>query len=240
MRQTLLIAMTALLLAAPASAAHKPKHPKHHKKHAKVTHVSKLVNRASDFSGTAAGTLVALSASSLTVRSDDRGVNCTLGDGSPRLGDFHVGDKVKVTCTNGVLNTIARLAPPPPPVETQTATGTLTALSDAAVTVHTERGDVTCTRGSGSPKLGDFHLGDVVKAACANGVLTVLAHVDLYTGGTGTLTALSPASLTVHTDGGDVTCNLTGDSPIPTQFHVGDSVKMSCKNGLAYSVTKPT
>ena len=84
MRQTLLIAMTALLLAAPASAANKPKHSKHHKKHAKVTHVSKLADRASDFSGTAAGTLVALSASSLTVRSDDRGVNCTLGDGSPQ------------------------------------------------------------------------------------------------------------------------------------------------------------
>jgi hypothetical protein len=296
--------MTALLLAAPASAAHKPKHPKHQQKHPKHQQVSKLARQGSDFTGTAAGTLAALSTSALTVRSDDRGVNCTLGDDSPKVGDFHVRDKVKVSCSNGVLTAITKLTPPPPPppVVPQTAVGTLGALSDAAVTVQTERGDVTCTRGDGSPKLGDFHVGDRVKATCANGVLTALAkldvttiatgvlkgffdgnavvtsdggdktcsrgptspssdgfragdkvkmtclngvltalaHVDDYTGGTGTLTALSTASLTVHTDGGDVTCNLTGDSPIPTQFHVGDNVKVACKNGLAYSVTKMT
>jgi len=305
MRQTLLIAMTALLVAAPASAAHKPKHPNHHKhaKHAKVTQSSKFGKTEPGFSGSAAGTITALSASLLTIRSDDRAVGCTLGDGSPKLGDFHVGDKVKLTCTNGVLTAIAKLAPPPPPpVVTQTTVGTLTAMSDASVTVHGERGDVTCTRGDGSPKLGDFHLGDPVKVSCANGVLTAIgkldvttittgvlngfydgnvavtgdgglksctrgptspasdgfrpgdrvkmtcvngiltaiAHADAYTGGTGTLTALSTSSLTVHTDGGDVTCNLTGDSPIPSQFHVGDNVKVACKNGLAYSVTKVT
>jgi hypothetical protein len=36
-------------------------------------------------------------------------VTCTLGEHSPRLGDFHAGDRVKLGCTDGrVLLSISR------------------------------------------------------------------------------------------------------------------------------------
>ena len=164
---------------------------------------------------TATGTLTTMSDASVTVHTERGDLTCTRGSGSPKLGDFHVGDAVKVTCANGVFIALAKLD------VTTVATGVLSGLFDGNAAVTTDGGQKTCTRGPSSPSSDGFQAGDRVKMTCLNGVLTALAHVDVYTGGTGTLVALSPASLTVHTDGGDVTCNLTGDSPIPTQFHVG-------------------
>ena len=38
----------------------------------------------------------------------DRETTCTLGPYSPKLGDFHVGENVKICCTNGVLAGIVK------------------------------------------------------------------------------------------------------------------------------------
>ena len=46
----------------------------------------------------------------LTVHNDEHGdVSCRVTDGSPRLGDYHVGDRVKLGCAGGVLKLIAKL-----------------------------------------------------------------------------------------------------------------------------------
>jgi len=128
------------------------------------------------------GTVSAVSSASITVRTDGGDVTCAVGDGSPSVGDVHVGDKVKMGCVDGVLEVLERAAapaPPPPPANTVTVAGTLSALSDTALTVHnTEHGDVSCTLGPSSPRLGDFHLGDRVGMACADGVLVKIVRLS--------------------------------------------------------------
>jgi hypothetical protein len=57
----------------------------------------------------AIGSITAVDASSLTVHNAEHDLTCSVGDSSPHLGDFHVGDRVKVLCTDGVLSTVARV-----------------------------------------------------------------------------------------------------------------------------------
>jgi ribosomal protein L21E len=178
------------------------------------------------------GTLTAFSTTSVTVHNDERDLTCTLTDGSPKLGDYHVGDKVKVYCSNGVLVAIAKVE------ITTITTGTLSALSPTALTVHSDGGDVTCLRTTSSPSLDGYQLGDRVKATCVNGALTAIAKVDTYQGGLGGISALSTSSLTVHTDGGDLTCTLGDGSPTLGDYHLGDNVKVYCKNGVLFSIAK--
>jgi hypothetical protein len=135
-------------------------------------------NTASEPIQAATGTISALSASSLTVHNEEHDLTCTLADRSPKLGDYHVGDKVKMYCTSGVLVAIAKLDGQAPGDTVQTGLGTLTAVSDSSVTVHTDSRDLTCTRNAASPRLGDYHVGDKVKIGCTNGFLTAIAKVD--------------------------------------------------------------
>jgi hypothetical protein len=192
-----------------------------------------LVGFQQVLSGSALGTIGALSSSSITVHTDGGEVTCAVTDRSPRLGDYHLGDKVKIACADGVLTAIAKVEPP---ADVQTAFGTLTALTDAALTVHTEKGDVTCTRGDRSPRLGDFHLGDKVKMACTNGVLTAIVKVEVTMGAAGVLTAVTDASVSVLTDGGERTCTRGPNSPSLAGFAVGDKVKMACTNGVLTTI----
>jgi ribosomal protein L21E len=185
---------------------------------------------------TGLGTLTAVSDSSVTVHTDSRDLTCTRNAASPRLGDYHVGDKVKIACTNGVLTAIAKVDAPPPVAAY--GTGTLSALSTTSITVHNDERDLTCTLTDASPKLGDYHVGDRVKIACTNGVLTAIAGVDTYQGGLGRISALSTSSLTIHTDGGDLTCTLGDASPILGDYHLDDNVKVYCKNGVLFSIAR--
>jgi hypothetical protein len=57
---------------------------------------------------TVAGTLSALSGSSLTVHGEHGDVTCTVS-ATARLGDFHVGDRVGMACTDGVLLKLIKL-----------------------------------------------------------------------------------------------------------------------------------
>jgi hypothetical protein len=213
------------------------------------------------------GTLTAVSDTSVTVHDGDHDFVCKRGDASPPLDGFHVGDHVVIACTNGALAGITMVTvpttpkdpttphepttptnptTPTTPVVERSGQGTLTALSDHSVTVHTDGGDVTCTLGDGSPKLGDFHVGDAVKFGCRNDVLTAMYKVTapappvVERTGQGTITALSTSSVTVHTDGGDVTCALGDSSPKLGDYHVGDAVKFGCRNDVLYGIYKVT
>jgi hypothetical protein len=130
----------------------------------------------------AQGVLTALSTSSVTVHTDGGDVTCTVGANSPPLGDFQVGDRVKMACVDGTVVALAKAdaapktAPPPPPATT--AGGTITALSSSALTIHnTEHGDVTCSLGPSSPSLGDYHVGDRVGIACVGGTLVKIVRL---------------------------------------------------------------
>jgi hypothetical protein len=57
---------------------------------------------------TVAGTLTALSTSSLTVHGEHGDVTCTV-PATARLGDFHVGDRVGMACVDGALLKLVKL-----------------------------------------------------------------------------------------------------------------------------------
>src|ERR1051326_7891362 len=281
MRQTLLLMLVTLVLAAPAAAHSSPK-PKH-AKHTRVTHSGTLVSRTaasvtvkrgdhtltcsrndaspnvkssdvghkvkvtcdngvlvslqSSFRGSAAGSITALSPTSISLHNDDATVTCTLGDGSPKLVDYHVGDRVKLSCSDGVLTAIAKIDPPKI-TETTITTGTLSVLTPTSVSVLSDGGPRTCTRGDGSPSLDGYNVGDRVKMTCTNGLLTVMAKADLITDGSGVLTALTPTSFTVHTDGGDKSCSRGTASPSMDGYQLGDLVKFYCTNGVLTAIAK--
>jgi hypothetical protein len=288
MRRSLLILLTALFVVAPASA--KDPKPK---------------------SVTQSGVLAARTSTSVTVQDGGKQLKCTLNGSSPKLGEAHVGDRVRLTCKNGVLTAFAKLdapksdtpqteppktdppkteppttepprteppqtdppktdpprtdPPKPEPTVVQTMLGTLTARNDASVTVHNDERDLTCTRGAASPPLGDLRVGDRVKLACTNGVLTAIARAEtpppaptptptptptpapapaptptptVTTMTTGELISLSPTSLTVRSDGGERSCSRTGASPSLDGYHVGDRVKVTCVNGVLTAIAR--
>ena len=128
----------------------------------------------------AQGVVTALSSSSVTVHTDGGDVTCAVGAGSPPLGDFQVGDRIKMACVDGTVVALAKADAPPktaPPPAT-TAAGTITALSTSALTIHNaEHGDLTCSLGPSSPSLGDYHVGDRVGIACVDGTLVKIERL---------------------------------------------------------------
>jgi hypothetical protein len=198
---------------------------------------------------TGQGTITAISTStySLTVHTDGGDVTCSLTADSPKLGDFHVGDLVKFGCRNHVLTAIYKTTAPATPVVERTGQGTISALSTTSLTVHTDGGDVTCSLGTESPKLGDYKVGDRVKFGCKNNVLYGIYKSDpapaptpapVYRSGQGTVTLLTTSYITVHTDGGDVSCAVRDSSPKLGDFHVGDRVKFYCTNEVLSGIAQ--
>jgi hypothetical protein len=145
------------------------------------------------------GKLTDVSATSVTVRDGDHDFVCKLGDTSPPLDGYKVGDRVVIYCKGGVLIGIARVTvptpdppktdppktdppkpttPTTPPVTERTGQGTLTSIRTDGITVHTDGGDVSCKLGADSPKLGDYHVGDKVKFGCRNDMLLAIYKVD--------------------------------------------------------------
>lgn len=149
--------------------------------------------RAEHGTVTFAGAITALSATSISLHDGDRDLTCSISSGSPSRGDSKLGDHAHVTCTDGVLTAFepivrvvpAPTSPPPAPTPPVPATpavvayGVITVLTDASLTIHNdEHGDLTCTLGEHSPRLGDFHVGDRVKLGCTDGrVLVSISRV---------------------------------------------------------------
>lgn len=197
---------------------------------------------------TAAGTLSALDSSSLTVRSDDGDLTCTLGPSSPATASFKVGDRVKVGCVDGVLVAIVNAdgGGSGGGHVTRGALGTLTALSATSVTVHTDGGDVTCTLGPSSPSTAGLALGDPVKMGCLDGVVVGIAKADSppppppsnAQTAAGTITSLSDASITVQGEQGDLTCTRGSASPALGDHRVGDRVGIACVDGALAKIVR--
>jgi hypothetical protein len=57
----------------------------------------------------AIGSISVLGDASVTVHNAEHDLTCSLGASSPKLGDYRVGDRVKVLCTDGALTSIARV-----------------------------------------------------------------------------------------------------------------------------------
>jgi hypothetical protein len=113
------------------------------------------------------GAVTAIDTGSITLLVGDQSVACTLGDGSPSLGDVQVGDRVYAGCrvgtnllvllkklpatTTTTTTTTTTAEPTDPPTTTEpapivltTAGGTITALSSTSLTIHNdEHGDIS-------------------------------------------------------------------------------------------------
>ena len=195
-------------------------------------------------------------------------LTCTLTGDSPVPATFKVGDQVGIACVDGVLVKIVRLPQPAgsndgsgkdgtttTPSVNLYATGSITALTDGAIAIHGDR-DTSCTRGPSSPKLGDYKLGDRVRIACTNGVLTGIARAEsspppppppppapptttptVNTYATGSITALTDGAIAIHGDH-DTTCTRGPSSPTLGDYKVGDKVTIACVNGVLAGIAK--
>ena len=189
-----------------------------------------------------AGAVTAVSAGSISLHDGDHDLTCSIGASSPSTGDVKVGQHVRVACSNGVLVALAPITAPggDKPPQGQAGAGAISALTEASISFHNAEHDITCTLNSASPHLGDYHVGDSVKFGCVGGALVAIAKADggpvsgphKTLGAAGTVSAVSPTSLTVHTDGGDVTCSVGDGSPSVAHVHAGDKVKMGCLDGV--------
>lgn len=204
---------------------------------------------------TATDAITALSAMSITVGS----LTCSIGNSSPKAGDFKVGDRARIYCASGVLAYLIR--PDAPATTTTTSTPTTTTTSSTNYTNATDAikalsatsitvGPLTCSIGSTSPGTGDFKVGDRAQIYCASGVLAHLIRPDTTTTTTtattsdhhddlttrlGTISALNSASITV--DG--LTCSINTSSPSVSAFKVGDQVGIGCTNGVLAKIGTP-
>jgi hypothetical protein len=189
-----------------------------------------------------AGVVTALSDGSISLHDGDRELTCSLGASSPSTAGVKVGQHVKVSCSSGAL---VALAPVTAGDAGRAYEGAVTAVSATSITVHTDRGDGTCTVGDGSPAVAGVKVGDRVLAGCKTGTNQLVYLKKLATGGdapvggthktigaAGAVSTVSSTSLTVHTDGGDVTCTVGDGSPAVANVHVGDTVKMGCVDGV--------
>jgi hypothetical protein len=153
----------------------------------------------------------ALSSTSITVGP----LTCSIGSSSPGTGDFRVGVRVRIYCSNGALiyikadtpaatttttatPTTTTMTTPTTTTTTSTnytsATDAITALSSASITV----GQLTCSIGSSSPHTGDFKVGDRARIYCASGVLAHLIRPDAPTTTTTATTTTTTAPTSDH------------------------------------------
>jgi hypothetical protein len=132
------------------------------------------------------GTVSALDDKSITLQTEHGPATCTIGPGSPSTAALHLGDRIGMGCKASTMQLVlirkvdgGSTSPTEPTTHTKTgARGTLSAVTETSVSVTTDGGTVTCTRGSSSPSLGDAAVGDHVEMGCLDGVLTAFAKVS--------------------------------------------------------------
>lgn len=201
----------------------------------------------------AAGEITALTDSSLTVGA----LTCSVPDRlAEKVGSLSVGDNVGILCLRGVLQAVERKGgddggddkEPGPSVVT--LTGVVSAVSASSLSVHGER-DLTCSvPAAAADKVSGLHVGDKIKIACANGVLTGFARPEAptpapstepshSTSGAGVLTSIRGDGLTIHNEEhGDLSCRTTDASPRLGDYHVGDHVKVNCADGVLVAIAR--
>jgi hypothetical protein len=189
------------------------------------------------------GVLVSVASSAVAVK-DSKGVvtTCSRTARSPSLDGYATGDRVQAACVRAggklVLAKIRRVAAASAATSNETEPtkfgGVVTALSDGAIRLHDGDRDLTCTIGASSPSTAGVKVGLHVKVSCTNGVLVAIALVTTGDAGRayeGTVSAVSAASITVHTAHGDGTCTIGDGSPSTAGVQVGDRVLAGCKSG---------
>jgi hypothetical protein len=114
------------------------------------------------------GKVVAVSATSITIGP----LTCAVGDGSPSLAGYGVGDLAQMLCKQDgsqlVLLKIRKALPPQgkaPAPRLKTSMGPIVTLSSTSITV----GRLTCAIAPGSPSVAGYSVGDVVGIVCAPG-----------------------------------------------------------------------
>jgi hypothetical protein len=184
--------------------------------------------------------ITALSATSITVGP----LTCSIGPSSPAIA-FHVGDRVRLGCTNGVVVYVVADTPPPTTTTTTpdviTKSGTLTAIGSNTITVD---GTVCAVYPPASPSITAFKIGDHVGIACQNAVLVkIVALTDSTSGSSGdsqtvtrggTITALGNGSITVN----DFSCKVLSTSPSLDGYKVGDTVGIACVSGVLAKIER--
>jgi hypothetical protein len=222
-----------------------------------------------DDARSARGAIAAITPRAISVQTDGAKVTtCVLGERSPSLRGYSAGDRVAIACLKVrrhlVLAKIRHLdvvTNADGEVKKVTFGGAITALSATSISMHDGDRDLTCSLTDGSPSTASVKIGDHVRVACTNGVLTAIAPVGpppatkpvepptrpepahpaphVMTGAIGTITALGTTSLTVHNAEHDLTCSLGDSSPRLGDYHVGDRVKVLCADGMLSAIARP-
>ena len=195
---------------------------------------------------TTRGQVVAVTPKAIAVK-DAKGIvtRCALAGRSPSVAGYARGDRVLIFCAEArghlVLVKVHKVeAPATPANDTEPVTfgGTVTHLTDGAITVHDGDRDLTCKLGDASPAPGDVKVGTHVKVACVNGMLTRLAVVTIPPPATeaatfgGAVTAITDGSITLHDGDRDFTCTRGPSSPALGEVTVGSHAKVACVSGV--------
>jgi hypothetical protein len=125
----------------------------------------------------------------------------------------------------------------------QPVRGRILVLTDKAVVVKSDRGATACARADSSPSLDGYAVGDPVALLCTRShgrlVLVKAQHVTAAPVGDtqpvtfgGTITALSPTSISLHDGNRDLTCSIGDTSPSTGDLEVGQHVKVACVGGV--------
>ena len=165
-------------------------------------------------------------------------LTCRLGARSPDTGLFTVGERVRIDCVDRTLVEIAGRSKS----HRTSVTGTIKAHDGNSITIDGQH-DVTCKLDDDSPGLDGHKLGELVTVNCLHGVLVTLAKTSdtpTTAGISGTVTALSSTSITVHDGDRDLTCTIGSSSPGLGDVKLGDHLKIGCLNGVLDSVGRWT
>jgi hypothetical protein len=186
------------------------------------------------------GAITDLTDASISLHDGDRDLTCTLGPDSPKTDGFKVGQHARVACADGVLVAIAA------PEAGRYYVGTVATLTDDALTVTTEHGPVTCTITAFSPKTDSLQVGDKIGMGCRASTMELVllrklegdapappaptTHTELHA--KGAIAELGEHGLAITSDAGRNACALGDHSPSLDGYAVGDTVAISCVDGV--------
>ena len=207
------------------------------------------------------GAVSAITATAITVGGGGRSATCLLAAGSPSVSSVSVGERVRISCRKHILVALTPRASAPASATTPAATaltGTIAALGSTSLSVRDGKHTVTCTLAKSSPSVAGYAVGAHVNIGCTKGVLAMItpdttlvttpeqltptgagAGASSVSSGSGTVTALSAASITVTSGPHSLTCSLGPNAASTSGVAVGDSVRISCLDGLLYSLIGP-
>lgn len=226
---------------------------------AELIRIERVGERAEAKTLTARGVVSAVSERTLSVRSENGLLTCSIPDRfAEKVARLEVGDKVAVLCKQvgsatpelQALEEVVVVPEPAAPVE-MAARGTIAELGEAAIiVVDAESGRRLACRVSAErrAKLVGLRAGDVVKLVCLKRgdalELVSVVKADAPAAGAetrllGTITAVSRPSVTVEGDGHTLTCSVPASFGDRIHaFAVGDRVKLVCRGSELASLER--